>query len=407
MTLRFRSRLATLKKTISLARRLFGLLWATNRLIFIGNILAFTLTGFLPFANAYLYKLIIDRVVAVFGGAPLIYSQFYPLVGLRLLTLFLQDLGFYTQNYLEQLLWTRFPLHLYQMVLAKISTLDIADFEDSNFKNKLERIQESYSWRPLNFLSSSLFALQSFLQFLIALFALVNLNWLLAVPVLVAAIPIFINNLGLSNITWVIWDENSPYRKKYIYLSNLISLSYNARELRVFGLAPRFITELKSIYQKFIRDNLKVSTRRFTSNSFLTVWSTLLNGFLEIFVIIKALSRRLTIGDISFYTTIISNFQSNLNNFFRQAGMIYDHSLYVQDIFDLLNYRPKIRSPQKGIKVDNHQAPLIEFKNVDFAYPGSPQKVLDNFNLVIHPGDKGAFVGENGAGKSTIIKLFC
>lgn len=84
---------------------------------------------------------------------------------------------------------------------------------------------------------------------------------------------------------------------------------------------------------------------------------------------------------------------------------VYDNSQYVNELFEIIDTKPTIVSPSNPIKFNNKQAPRIEFKDVCFTYPDNNNKVLDNFSLVIESGQKIAFVGENGSGKTTIIKL--
>ena len=54
----------------------------------------------------------------------------------------------------------------------------------------------------------------------------------------------------------------------------------------------------------------------------------------------------------------------------------------------------------------SEKTPLIKFDAVTFKYPGSDTEVIKNINLEIEPGEKIAIVGENGAGKTTMVKLF-
>jgi ATP-binding cassette subfamily B protein len=77
----------------------------------------------------------------------------------------------------------------------------------------------------------------------------------------------------------------------------------------------------------------------------------------------------------------------------------------VQSIFDVLDAKPLLVENPNPIVLTGSTPPLIEFNHVDFSYPHSKKKILQDFSLQIYPGEKVAFVGENGAGKSTIIRL--
>lgn len=83
---------------------------------------------------------------------------------------------------------------------------------------------------------------------------------------------------------------------------------------------------------------------------------------------------------------------------------LYENGLYVFDlkrIFELPDIIDKTRS---HVVVPDH-APKIEFRNVSFSYPKSTEKVLNQLSFVIEAGKRVALIGENGAGKTTIIKL--
>jgi ABC-type multidrug transport system fused ATPase/permease subunit len=87
------------------------------------------------------------------------------------------------------------------------------------------------------------------------------------------------------------------------------------------------------------------------------------------------------------------------------VSQLYDQGQYVNDMFDVLNTKPKIIQPAAAVKLEIHTAPTIEFRNVSFRYPGSENYILRHFSLRIEPGQKIAFVGENGAGTSQKLHL--
>src|SRR3990167_10306567 len=109
------------KTTANVSKRLLGLLWRIDKWLFIGNAISVSVPAIVPFVNAYIYKLIIDLVVNATTGLPFQYDQLYLLIATRALTLFIQDAAFSAQHYFDMLLWTKFPVHLYQAVLTKLS----------------------------------------------------------------------------------------------------------------------------------------------------------------------------------------------------------------------------------------------------------------------------------------------
>jgi len=398
-------RIDDLKSTYQTTKRLLGMLWVFDKKLFLGALIAAIIPAIIPFINAYIYKLIIDLIVGSVSGIPIDYNSLALLLGSRILTLFIQGTAFSYQSYIDLMLWTKFPVYLYNMVLNKLSNLDIQYFEDSNFKDKLEKVASSYAWRPINMISYAFFCIESLIQLSIALIAIVTLNWLLIFIALLVAIPSFLNEITFAKISWGIWSENSPLRKKFNYLSELIQGGTSVKEIKMFQTASKFLRDMSEIYQKFVIENSKIAKERFRKKVGISLWEILLFSGVEIYIVFSAIAKKITIGSISYYTTIIQNFHDGMNGFFRNLSNLFEQGQYVKEIFEVIGLEPKIKYNSNPFLVDFTRAPTIEFREVTFAYPGTKINILDNFSIKIKPGQKVAFVGENGAGKTTIIKL--
>ncbi len=386
-------------------KRMLGVLWTVDKQLFLGNLVVTMVPGFMPFVNAYIYKLMIDLIVGAIGGAPIDYSYLWILIAARAATLFVQDAASTAQRHYQIMLWTKLPAHLYQVVLSKLSSLDLEYFENSAFKDRLEQVRESYSYRPLNLVSYSFDTIQSFTRFAIAAVSIIALNWMLAAVVLVVTVPTLLFQSKYAKATWSIWSDNSPYRKRFSYLADLIQSGDSVKEIKLFQLARNFVGELKSIQDKFASENSWAVRRQSLTGFALNFLNVAAYVAIEVFIIFAAIAKRISIGDITYFTTVLSNFQSGANGLFRNATYLFDNAQYVREMFAVLDAKSKISTAVHPTKLEPGKIPKIEFKNVSFAYPGTEQKVLDNFSLMIEPGQKIAFVGENGAGKTTIVKL--
>ena len=390
------------------AKTSFGLLrmvWDFDKKILLGSLTSVSLTAIIPFANAYIYKLIIALVIASTGSVTFNFNQLYLLIGLRVFIQILQSSAYNLQDYASSLLWTRFPTYLYQKVLGKISNLDVPHFEISDLKNQLEKVRDSYAWKPINVITNTIYSFQGLFQVLLSVVAIIYLNWYLVIPIIISALFRLWIQTKMAETSWGIWSDRSPYRKKYWYLSDLIQSGNGIKELKAFQLAPHFLNELTELYEKFAKENLSLAKKEFLQRSASSLFDLVAFMGVEIYIIFSAIAKRLTIGEVTYYTTIILNFQNGISGLFRNLSYIYENSLYVKDIFDLLATKAIIEEPHDGIKITCKDAPLIEFKGVSFKYPDSQKFALKNFNLTIKPGQKIALVGENGAGKSTIVKL--
>ncbi len=394
-----------IKDSFKASVRMLKLVWKIDRLLFMGSLIGIIIPGIIPFINIYIYKLVIDQVVEVVGGAAFVPAEFYPLIIARVITYFIQGESFRLQSLVERLLWTKVPVYLNQIFFKKLTSLDVHYFENDKFRDLLEKARESYGHRPQQLVDNLLYALQSSVQTLIALVTLAKLNWIFIFVIILVAIPDFINQTLRSKLAWGIWDSQSPFQKRYRYLTHLLEGPREFKEVKLFKLGTTLLREVKEIQQKFYIENKALVIKDYKFGFIFNGLSTVVFIGIEIFVIFEALAKRVTIGDINFYTGVVTNFQNGLGGLLRNLNQVFESSLYVKNIFDILDVEPIIKPSPNPIKLNISKAPTIEFKNVDFAYPGSNKKVLDNFTLKIKPGEKVAFVGENGAGKSTIIKL--
>lgn len=403
----YSEKIGRFNQTVATSWRLLGLLWLIDKWLLTFNAIAVTIPALIPFAFAYIFKLVIDQTVYSISIGSIDFNKFIVLFAVAFLVYTVQSLSFSAQDYLHRLLYTKIPISLYQIVLSKISSLDVAYFEDSEFKNTLEKVRDAYSWRPLNMMDYLLFSFQGLIQVIAAIVLLATLAPILIVVILVVAIPELISRIKESQLSWGIWDAQSPHRKKFWYVSSLLQERDSVKEIRLFQLPKKFLLDIKNIQENNYKENKTLATKYLGINSLFSVLGGIIFIGILLFIVLEAVAKRISVGDISYYTTVITNLQNGIGGLFRNLVRLFSESLYTSSIFEVLDAPPKIKQIEKPTKINLSNPPLIEFKNVSFTYPGSKKIILKNFNLAINPKEKIALVGENGSGKTTIIKLLC
>ncbi|MDD3896466.1 MAG: ABC transporter ATP-binding protein [Candidatus Peribacteraceae bacterium] len=405
LTLFSKQRRESVLETLAICKRLVGMIWDMDKRLLTAAVLSALVPSIVPFVNAYIYKLVIDAIIAGLSDPAAINMQhLVMLLTTRVATYFVQDAAFSTQGYVERLLWTKFPIYLNKKLFGHIAELDIENFEDPAFRDRLEKVRDSW-YRPQNLITGMLFALQSLVQFLIAFVAMLTLNWMLVLPIALIAIPEFLYRLYESQSAWSIWDWHSHRKKRYSYLSHMLQDAQSIKEMRIFRLAPLFVQQTTAVQEEFYEDNKSLSMRAYLFRLIFNGLSTVVFVGIEVYVIVLAFARRVTVGDISFYTQIVSNFQNGLGGLLRNMNDVFEASLYVKSFFEVMDAPAVMSSAQNATVLELTQSPSITFDHVSFRYPGMDHEVLNDFNLEISPREKVAFVGENGAGKTTIIKL--
>jgi ATP-binding cassette subfamily B protein len=189
------------------------------------------------------------------------------------------------------------------------------------------------------------------------------------------------------------------------YLRYLGVSKESAKELKVFGLNKHLTDRFARLSDQIYVENVRLAKRRFLASSFLTLLTTVgyYGGY--IYIIYQTLAGRLSVGTLQFLAGAIAGASMNLQSIFSTFSSIADQSLFLSDLLSFLELRPTVRSKENGLLCPRPIRKGIEFRNVSFAYPGTSRLVLKDLNLHLAHGERIALIGENGEGKTTIVKL--
>ena len=124
----------------------------------------------------------------------------------------------------------------------------------------------------------------------------------------------------------------------------------------------------------------------------------------HVFLLFQLIAREIVLSQYSFLLGSLGTIGGYFASFQMNLAALYENGLYVSDLRRIFALPEVIDKTHSTTVVPNH-APKIEFRNVSFSYPKSTEKVLDQLSFIIEPGKRVALIGENGAGKTTIIKL--
>jgi ATP-binding cassette subfamily B protein len=123
------------------------------------------------------------------------------------------------------------------------------------------------------------------------------------------------------------------------------------------------------------------------------------------YVIWRAVHGSYSIGTFYFITNAIVQASSSLQQVFSTASGIADQALFLTDLIAFFEMKPMVQSKPNALPSPRPIRKGFEFHNVSFAYPGTERKVLKDFNFTLSPGERIALIGENGQGKTTVVKL--
>jgi ATP-binding cassette subfamily B protein len=121
--------------------------------------------------------------------------------------------------------------------------------------------------------------------------------------------------------------------------------------------------------------------------------------------VIQAWKGRISVGTLTFLAGAVAAANGQLQLVFSQFSHVSEQALFLTDLLAFLDVKPLIRSKPHALPTPRPLREGIEFRNVSFGYPGSAKLVLNRLNLTIRAGEHVAIVGENGEGKTTLVKL--
>jgi ATP-binding cassette subfamily B protein len=395
----FSDRFAALKNLPAL----FRLVWASSPS---KTLLSFCLRIFrsaMPIALLYIGKLIIDEVVLLNskGGSQ---QDLWQLVLLELVLAVVTD-GLNRAIILtDSLLGDLFSNHSSVRIMTHAATLDLEQFEDSVFYDKLERARQQTIGRSA-LLTQVMTQIQDLVSMLFLLAGLIAFNpWLILLLVL-AILPSFLGESHFNGQNYALTRSQTPERRELDYVRFLGASDETAKEVKIFGLSDFIISKFKTISDKFYNDNSKLAVKRSLWGVFFSIIGTL--GYYGAYALIihQTITGIITIGTLTFLAGSFRQLSNLMEAMLNRFTIVSQGAIYLNDFLDFFKIAPKISVSDRRLPFPNPIKEGFVFEDVGFKYNNSERWANRHLSFKLHPGEKLALVGENGAGKTTLVKL--
>ena len=395
----WRERLQALRNVPPLAR----IVWQSGPGVVSAGLATRIVTALIPLAMLAVSKRILDAIQAHFAGRPLP-PYFWYLVGAEAALAACGGILGRATGYFDALLADRFTRFVSIKVMEHASQLDLASYEDPVFYDKLERARVQATDR-IGMIQAMGGAIQQMIGAIsLAVGVLWFSGWLLLLLV-VAVIPAFLGESHFAFLGYALNIRQTPVRRQLDYLRTLGASKESAKELKLFGLSGFLSEEYARLADQIYYENVGLAGRRMRAGAFLSLLST--GGYYGAYayVVFRTVTGALTWGDLQFLAGAIAGASSNIQNLFSTFSSIADQSLFLTDLVEFLRVGPKIRSKPNALPAPRPIRDGFEFDHVSFSYPGGSRRVLERLNLRIERNERIALIGENGQGKTTIVKL--
>jgi ATP-binding cassette subfamily B protein len=377
--------------------------WESGPAVVSWNIAIRVVVAFLPVGIGIIGRFIIDGVNRIRFHQPLP-QNFWWLVGTEMALAVLIGALSRTVDYFDSLLADRYTNHVSVEVMRKAAALDVTVYEDPVFYDRLERARVQATDR-LAMIQQMGRLIQLSVTAIAFSAVLVRYSPLLLLLLVAGIIPAF---LGESHFAFLSYAKNfrqTPKRRQMDYLRQVGGSKEAAKELKLFNLSGYLTDRFTALSQNIYEENVSLNRRRLFWGGLLAIVGQL--GYYAAYglSIYRTIQGRYTVGDLTLITTAIMQAMGNIQQVFSTLSGVADQALFLTDLLAFFEMKPSVESKANALPAPRTVVRGFEFRNVSFTYPGTNRRVLSNFNFTLCPGERVALIGENGQGKTTVVKL--
>ncbi len=396
----WRERFSALRNVPAVLR----IVWQSGRAVVAGGILLRLLSSLLPIALLWVTKLIIDGIVHA--------TTTHQSVPVRLWWLVVAEFGLAVfgsilsrgVDFLDALLAEKYTRHVSILVMKHAAALDLIAYEDPVFYDRLERARVQATDRLGMIQSIGRLVQQVITTISLSVSIMLFSPWLMLL-LIAGVLPAF---LGESHFAFLGYAKNfrqTLIRRQLDYLRTLGGSKEGAKELKLFGLAGFLTGRFTKLADQLYEEDVALARRRLAAGALLSVIGTAGYYSAYVFVIWRTVTGVLSIGTLTFLSGAILQASSNIQQIFSTVSSIADQALFLTDLIAFFEMRPTIYSKSNALPAPRPIMRGFEFRDVGFRYPGSSRMIIEGLNFRFHPGERIALIGENGQGKTTLVKL--
>lgn len=389
------------------SRRALALVWTTNKPLSIALGLLTLVAGVLPAGVAYVGALIVDAVIHAADlhrrtGATVL-AGVVTYVGIEAVLVAATAMAQRGISLAQSLLRAQLGQRVNVMILKKALTLELTQFEDSEFYDKLTRARREASSRPLSLVMRTFGLLQNAISLVSFGGLLIKFSPWAVLLLILAGLPAFLAEAKFSGEAFRLFRWRAPESRMQIYLESVLAREDHAKEVKLFQLGPRLLDSYRDIFTRLYREDRDLTLRRDAWGFGLGLVGTaaLYGGY--VWIAAETVMGAMTVGQMTMYLMLFRQGQTAVSAALSAISGLYEDNLYLSNLFEYLE-QPVGRSGGSR-QAGPSPGDGIRFEGVEFAYPGAASPALSGIDLHVRPGESLALVGQNGSGKTTLIKL--
>lgn len=378
--------------------------WESGRTVVVLGLIFRVAAALLPPALFWVSKLIIDTIQRLVTTHQPVGARLWWLVGAEFALAVAAGVLGRVIDYLDALLAGKYTHHVSVRVMEHAAGLDLLAYEDPAFYDRLERARVQATDRLYMIQAMGRLIQQLITTITLSISIMLFSPWLLLL-LIVGVIPAFVGETHFAFLGYAKNFRQTPTRRQLDYLRILGGSKEAAKELKLFGLKDFLTARFKGLSTQVYEEDVALARRKVTLGSVLSAIGT--GGYYSayVFAVWKTVTGAFSLGTLVFLANAIRDASSNLQQTFSTLSTIADQALFLTDLIAFFEMSPTIKTKPNALPAPRPIQRGFEFRNVSFRYPGSGRLVLNGLNFHLRPGERVALIGENGEGKTTIVKL--
>lgn len=396
--------MSKIKLIFSNAVYMFKVIWNFSKSLFFGKMLLAILNGVIAPLNAYILKILVEKITVFDWNSTLAVIGIIAAVNLTNGVL---------QAYINRKLGITgdlFRNHLMFEFNSKVVNMDYEIlFEPEMIQMKELAFKTIREGRAIRYLDIIFSCISYVISLASIIYLLSSFSWW-----------VYLVMLGLSSIKiyTVIADKKhnfnisvdmAPINAETSYYMNMLADESYANDMRMFSISRWVISKYERCIAKAHKMLEGLLSGIFKNTVVRNVLSGIETVFLYTFVASQMFFNNMTFADFTMATSALRTFSDSITNITGSLIDLGENSAYVKIYREFMKKKNTIAVPGRGrnIKELPDTRYIYELADVSFKYPGSEKKTLEGLNLQAEKGKFYVIVGKNGVGKTTLVRLLC
>lgn len=309
-------------------------------------------------------------------------------------------------NLIDVRFGNKLEIYLKEQLITKRVNLAYEHIENSTTQDLLNRVYDGAVQHFDRTLKSAFGMVGIVFNTVSLLLIIMRYNYLIGIFIVLISIPLFYKSMKLGRTVYGMNAEAKKFQRKYDYLAKVMTDRAFSYERETFHFTPKLTEQYCSMYDEAYKIERKALIKTFFNlklGSIVTLFLALtMIALLLTSIYHRGISIGIFIGLTNAILNLVQTMSWDLSNVMLDLAEVKE---YLADFSQFASLSEKSEAISLPTKINDFQFRSLEFKDVSFRYPGTEHYVLRNCSFKLRHDLNYGFVGKNGAGKTTIIKL--